>query len=339
MDSNIQQVAENLVQKAGFQNDMILSPIESGGNNRVFKVNSGGHSFLLKFYFYHESDSRDRLKNEFSFISFCWNQGISLVPKPFASDRSNRAALYEFIQGRKPNPDEVTQDLINQSLDFFLQVNSLKDNPDAHRLPDASDACFSVNEHVDSVDRRVKRLQSIRGTDTISHEAVDFINNRLAPEWVALRNRVLKEAKTYSIDPDALIQSDDRCLSPSDFGFHNAIIEQNNKLRFIDFEYAGWDDPAKMVCDFFCQPAVPVPMSYFDMFVEAVVNCFPEPEKVYHRIKILFPIHQIKWACIMLNDFHPIDSLRRKFAIVHDDEEKHRIFQLEKAHNALNCLQ
>ena len=25
---------------------------------------------------------------------------------------------------------------------------------------------------------------------------------------------------------------------------------------FIDFEYAGWDDPSKLICDFFCQPAV-----------------------------------------------------------------------------------
>ena len=42
----------------------------------------------------------------------------------------------------------------------------------------------------------------------------------------------------------------DKCLSPSDFGFHNVIVEKDKILRFIDFEYAGWDDPAKMVSDF-----------------------------------------------------------------------------------------
>ena len=39
----------------------------------------------------------------------------------------------------------------------------------------------------------------------------------------------------------------------SDFGFHN-VINKNNKLFFIDFEYAGLDDPIKLICDFYCQP-------------------------------------------------------------------------------------
>ena len=37
------------------------------------------------------------------------------------------------------------------------------------------------------------------------------------------------------------IDEEDSILSPSDFGFHN-IISKNQKLYFIDFEYAGWDD-------------------------------------------------------------------------------------------------
>ena len=69
----------------------------------------------------------------------------------------------------------------------------------------------------------------------------------------------------------------DRCVSPSDFGFHNALREPSGRLRFIDFEYAGWDDPAKLVCDFFCQPAVPAPAGAFDRFAAAVGEGFAEP--------------------------------------------------------------
>ena len=43
----------------------------------------------------------------------------------------------------------------------------------------------------------------------------------------------------------AALPKETRCLSPSDFGFHNALLEATGKLRFVDFEYAGWDDPAK----------------------------------------------------------------------------------------------
>ena len=45
------------------------------------------------------------------------------------------------------------------------------------------------------------------------------------------------------------------------FGFRLSQCARNGRtgeLCFLDFEYAGWDDPAKMVADFFCQPAVPV---------------------------------------------------------------------------------
>ena len=40
-----------------------------------------------------------------------------------------------------------------------------------------------------------------------------------------------------------------RALSPSDFGLHNALRGQDGQLRFVDFEYFGWDDPVKLVSD------------------------------------------------------------------------------------------
>ena len=62
-----------------------------------------------------------------------------------------------------------------------------------------------------------------------------------------------------------------RCLSPSDFGFHNAIRRASGELCFIDFEYAGQDDPAKMACDFLCQPEVPVPDACRERFLDAAL--------------------------------------------------------------------
>jgi len=50
------------------------------------------------------------------------------------------------------------------------------------------------------------------------------------------------------------LPADETCLSPSDFGFHNALVDPSGALSFLDFEYAGRDDPAKPVSDFFCQP-------------------------------------------------------------------------------------
>ena len=44
-----------------------------------------------------------------------------------------------------------------------------------------------------------------------------------------------------------------KIISPSDVGFHN-IISQKDKLNFIDFENASWDDPYKLFEDLVIQP-------------------------------------------------------------------------------------
>ena len=36
-----------------------------------------------------------------------------------------------------------------------------------------------------------------------------------------------------------------RTLSPSDFGFHNALLRGGREWVFLDFEYFGWDDPGQ----------------------------------------------------------------------------------------------
>ena len=65
------------------------------------------------------------------------------------------------------------------------------------------------------------------------------------------------------------LSPDDCCLSPSDFGFHNALVDDDGQVTFLDFEYAGRDDPAKLVSDFFCQPEIPVPLDYHATFIDA----------------------------------------------------------------------
>ena len=52
-----------------------------------------------------------------------------------------------------------------------------------------------------------------------------------------------------------------RALSPSDFGLHNAMRDEDGRLRFIDFEYFGWDDPVKLVSDTALHPGSELPGS------------------------------------------------------------------------------
>ena len=126
------------------------------------------------------------------------------------------------------------------------------------------------------------------------------------------------------------MSEDDRCISPSDFGFHNVLLKNDGALCFIDFEYAGWDDPAKLIGDFFCQPAVPVPPVYFDEFAAMVVSYSVRPEALRERAYLLLPAFQIKWCCIMLNEFLPAAAQRRQFADPTSSLDQRQRKQLDK---------
>jgi hypothetical protein len=144
----------------------------------------------------------------------------------------------------------------------------------------------------------------------------------------------VRQANAIGVALHTELSRRDRCISPSDFGFHNALVDPEGHLRFIDFEYAGWDDPAKMVCDFFCQPAVPVPMDFYDKLVESVVSGLDRPDEHSQRISLLMPVYRVKWCCIMLNDFLPWGGDRRRFTRSGEGVQE-KAEQLEKARRAL----
>lgn len=315
-----------LLEKAGLRGEFTVSPLKGGANNRVFRVQAGGKSLLLKAYFRHPDDPRDRLGHEFAFSRFAWERGLRCLPEPLAADPENALGLYQFIEGRPPTPADLTPSAIDQALAFYTELNAHKQHPDAARLPNGSEACFSLRDHLRTVERRIERLEAVEACEDIQHEVVGFVQNELTPQWKAAAAQI--EAQNELAD---LLPPTDRCLSPSDFGFHNALIEASGRLIFIDFEYAGWDDPAKLVCDFFCQPAVPVPLDYFSAFAAQVTANLSHPSRGRDRIDLLLPLYRIKWCCILLNDFLPTSRARRRFALAEAGESERLRQQLEKA--------
>jgi hypothetical protein len=128
---------------------------------------------------------------------------------------------------------------------------------------------------------------------------------------------------------------EDRCLSPSDFGFHNTIRATDGHLCFIDFEYAGWDDPAKLVADFFCQPELPVPPRFFEEFAQVIARQTSNPELHLSRFRFLLPVYRLKWCCILLNEFLPAGAERRRFAYPTLSDQTRKEEQLQKVRSAL----
>lgn len=322
----------SLLIRAGFKGDFEVHPLQGGFNNRVFRIDINGSHLCLKVYFQHPDDPRDRMNTEFSFAKFAWNKGIRALPHPLVCDKQNRLALYEFIPKGRLQPKEVTRDMVEQALSFYCDLNRFKDEPEANFLPRASESCFSIASHLELVKNRIDKLLELKDSSPIDREAIQFIRGDLVKTWNQVAASVKKKADQLHLKLGEEIERFDWCLSPSDFGFHNVILADDGKLHFLDFEYAGWDDPAKMVCDFFCQPAVPAPFEYFNYFLSEVETGLSNPDYFKQRVDILFPVYRIKWCCIMLNEFLVVDGERRKYALNYKDN---REIQLHKARKAL----
>jgi hypothetical protein len=320
------------LQAHGFVGDVAIEPVAGGGNNRVYRVATAARTGLLKAYFQNPADPRDRFGAERAFYEYLWGQGVRRTPEPGGWDAEQRLGLFTFVAGRKLRPEEITVDALAQALAFIAELNAARATPAARQLPLASEACFSVGEHLACVERRVARLERIESGDALDREAIAFVAKELKPAWYQVRAAIEGQ-----IPAGAPLNQAGRCLSPSDFGFHNALLADDGRLRFFDFEYSGWDDPAKLAGDFFCQPELPVDLGLWNDFVGQLTTTLnPEPGFA-ERARRLLPAYRIKWCCIMLNDFIPIDRHRREFALGKLCPDR-KVSQLDKAQKKLRSL-
>jgi len=322
------------IERGGQFHQFHLNAIGNRGNNRVYRMDAAEGVFLVKHYFQDPSDQRDRFAAEHAFYSFLWNLGIRRTPKPIQWLFEERLAIFEFIRGNKPAVADTA--MICAAIDFFKELNANNDSPEANRLPEASEARFSLREHLDCVGRRVEALCVIKPGTEIDRAAVEFVNSKMAPALKSVKDRIIRATPPGELVSELSIGG--RCISPSDFGFHNSLLHEDGNLRFFDFEYAGWDDPAKTICDFFCQPAVPVDHCHFDRFLTEALQIFPCSD-LEKRVNLLMPLYQIKWCCIMLNEFLPSAAARRLFAAGVTEWGKLKSEQLGKAQKLFSTVE
>lgn len=333
----LHQAAARLLAKAAYDEPFTLQRLTGGANNRVYRVTVAARRLALKAYFRHPGDSRDRLAAEFAFVRYASSRGLRAVPEPLACDLAGGLALYEYIDGRRLDADQVDRAAVADAAEFIAALNRDRQSPAAARLPPGAEACFSIRSHLECVQRRIERLRRIERHDDVDRDAAEFVALQLAQTFQRVAGNLVSRAAADELLLDAPLPPDHRVISPSDFGFHNTLATDTG-LRFIDFEYAGWDDPAKLVCDFFCQPALPVPPSLYDAFSLPIAELLPRPDWHARRFALLLPVYRLKWCCIMLNEFLPIDRRRRLYAAQPANPTQRKRIQLAKARRALENL-
>jgi hypothetical protein len=312
-----------------------VQPVRAGGgNNWLLRLETAeGQVYALKSYPRQASDPRDRLSTEFNALTFLHGHGVASVPAPMARDEGTGFALYEWINGTPVQPSAAA---IDAAVDFVRALHPLTAAKDAAALPFASEACLSGQSIVEQVEGRLAKLSAVAPAHP---ELEEFLTGTFVP---ASRRAVAQAHTIYSqggIDFGMPIAQSLRCLSPSDFGFHNALMRADGQIVFLDFEYFGWDDPVKLTSDFVLHPGMDLTPELKQRFLDAMHGEFQADATFAARLRALLPLYALRWAMILLNEFLPERWARRVMAGAQDDRTVVVSKQLAKAHAMIARLE
>ena len=156
-----------------------------------------------------------------------------------------------------------------------------------------------------------------------------FLENKF-PQ--AFEEILSKSKKLWPGEYKTRLTNNRQLLSPSDFGFHNTLIT-NEGLKFIDFEYFGWDDPVKLIADFIWHPAMTLSDDHKKRWLENSFKIFKNTEEIQQRFHAAWPLYGMRWAMILLNEFSH-DGWEKKLHVDENVEkfrEKKLSEQIDKA--------
>jgi hypothetical protein len=189
----------------------------------------------------------------------------------------------------------VNEEDINAAIDFFRCLNEDPVFAKKKIRINAAEGFFRITEHIENINSRLSKLTTTHVPKRIERQARDLLCV-LQQEIENTSNKIRKMIDRGWID-DAL-GCDSRCVSPSDFGFHNAVRNKSG-VKFFDFEFAGWDDPAKAAADFLLQPRVPVSRKFSHKFMADFYKIIGKNRG--QRDAAVASLLRLKWICIMLS--------------------------------------
>lgn len=311
---------------------VVTDKLVTGRNAGVYRLTLS-NQVPVKLKIYPVDSNHDRLLSEFIATKTLSTLGFRSVPKPLAQDIGLGIGLYEWIEGepvQNPNQQDLTF-----SLEFLKNLHAMKNSEQFLDAPVASAACFSGKEIWQQIQNRLGHFDLPRkGYFELNY----FFEDAFFPvleELVAWT----QNNWPYGTDFDAPLARSEQTLSPSDFGFHNAIRRYDGSLVFSDFEYFGWDDPVKLMSDFSFHPGMNLTTEQKLSWLKGALAVYGDA--LFTRFKVCRPLYGLIWCLILLNDFRPEIWQRRLLA--HDSKQLHKQEilqdQLMKAQHLLQGLQ
>jgi hypothetical protein len=310
-------------------NKKALSSIWIGGrgNSGIYKVTLPDKKHIaLKIYSYKRKHSN--LYAEFEGSKKIIEGKINNLPTPINANIDFNLAYFEWVDGEHILKSNTIH--LDKAMSFLSKLHLLREKDSFIDFPRASAACFSGRDIELQLKQRINNLFEAKDH---SEELREYLTNELEP-FIKIAIDWSKDNWGKLADFDRELSKNNLTLSPSDFGFHNVLIKDDDELVFHDFEYFGWDDPVKLIVDFSLHPAM-------NLNQETIVKWFDGTVKIYGRniiprLKAAWPLYALCWTLIYLNEFRDDVWERRVFA--NPDKIKAREIILKQQLNSSKAL-
>lgn len=289
-------------------------PMGGGANSRVFRLESASGPVVLKAYVRPTMDGASRLEVEFSALRLLEGFGIENVPKAMAADTELQVAAYGLIAGEPPDPFGAGEADVDELAGFILRLLDFRGRPECREVPPAAEARYSLAGVARNIRARLERLEeAVRAECGAEDDAEqyleglpmlrEFLDHEFSPalSMVAENARLALGEAAFKAELPVYR----RILSPSDFGLHNSLRMPGGRLAFVDFEYFGFDDPAKTVSDVCLHPAMNLSAPLRLRFAHAVLGRLEKDYGAWERFRAAMPLFGLKWCLILLNVFLP----------------------------------
>jgi hypothetical protein len=296
---NLRQEAKNAIKKLKYKGYEIsnIMPILGSANSTVYKINTRKDNFFLKIYPNEELkyDQTSRFTRETNFLAYLNTALIKNTPKLVYKSEKDQVILTSWVNG-----DEIKKISINSlraMVNFTAECNKNSHIIDAQRITQAKDSWRSSSIAVNDIRSRWENLMTgVTNDKKKMHEVQEFLKVRNLSEMIKHEVDLFEKKTSKCHWQTSTIK---QILSQSDMSINNTKRD-GCEFSFFDFEYAGWDDPAKLATDILCHPDHN--LSHEDE-IQCIVlmrekNIFMD-QGVEERIMDSRTLAKIKWLLIM----------------------------------------
>lgn len=224
------------------ENGVFYQRIGGGANNALYRIEDGERIYALKMCI---RDERHRASREFNVMRLLQSAHFDLAPRVIALDESGAilptpAVLYEWLPGETLRPPLSHTDIVAlvESIQRMHECRYI-------RFPneDITDAWFHWFQSG-------PYLEVMTGYLDLYGPWLDRVSAH-SHEMYGRLSALLSECQAFCSNNkvDLSRQSLTLCLCHVDMNLSNAILGVDGKVRWVDWEYAGWGDPAMEVAD------------------------------------------------------------------------------------------